>query len=359
MTSQPQRILIISCLGGMGHVRAAKALLASAEENHPELTVRHIDAVDYCNWFLKASAVDSYEIMIKHWPGLFKKIFEFADTPGGKESFEKSMFLVKQGNKKLLEYVEEFKPDRIIATHFIVPILLSSIQNQFPIDVVVTDYYANLMWINPEVRHLFVASEAIKQAFDKSHPSIIVSGIPINPRFFKPKNKETLYKKLKLPTDKSIILVLSGGSGLIDTSSVVEKILSLHENVSVVAIAGKNNPELFSKLQKIKSDKNNYQALEFVDTIDEWMYMADVIVSKPGGLTTSEVLYLKKPLLMINPIPGQEEKNAEFVTEHNYGIRIQNTEELPAIITKVLHEPNFLTKPPELPNPNEIILTTN
>ncbi len=359
MPTKRQKILIISCLAGMGHVRAAQALLLSASENHPEFDCRHIDAVDYCGPLLKTSIVDSYEILIKHWPGLFKKIFEYTDTPAGKDSFEKSIFLLQQGNKKLIDYIKDFKPDRIIVTHFLIPLLLKKFNGRFPIDMVVTDYYANLLWINPTVRHLFVATEAIKEAFKTDHPSIVVSGIPVNPRFFKPKNIPELKKKFGLPAGKKVVLILSGGMGPIDTSTATETILQQVKNISVIAVAGKHNGELLEKLQKLSGGKNHYQALSFVEKVDELMALADIIVTKPGGLTTSEVLYLKKPLVMINPIPGQEEKNAGFVIKHNYGCLATTTSELPGLINRILDEPNFLTKPPDLPNPNEIILTTN
>ncbi len=360
MHKKRTKILFISCLAGMGHIRAAKALFESAAENHPELECQYIDAVDYCSWVLRASVVDSYELMIKHWPQLWEKLYQFADTRNGKSSIDKSTILLKQGNQKLHDYVKAFAPDRIIATHFFVPILLGKLAKKIPTDMVVTDYYANRMWLNRDIRHLFVASQDIKDAFSKDHESIIVSGIPISPRFFKTKNLPELRKKFNLPDTKPVVLILSGGTGLIDISKAAENILNNLTNTTVIAVAGKNNPELFLKLNKIKALRGNtYRALEFIDTIDELMALADIIVTKPGGLTISEVLYLKKPLVMINPIPGQEEKNAGFVVEHNYGRLATEAGELSGVVSTILNNPHFLNIPPNQPNPNETILLTN
>lgn len=359
MNKKRTKILFISCLAGMGHIRAAKALLESATENHPELECQYIDAVDYCSWLLRASVVDSYELLIKHWPQLWEKLYQFADTRGGKKSIDTSTILLQQGNQKFHDYIKTFAPDRIITTHFFVPILLGKLAKEIPTDVVVTDYYANRMWLNPNVRHLFVASEGIKKAFRKDHDSIIVSGIPISPRFFKPKNLPALRKKFELPNDQPVILLLSGGTGLVDISKAAECILGTLTNITLIAVAGKNNSELFSKLEKLDPQNNTYQVFNFTDTIDELMAVADIIITKPGGLTTSEVLYLKKSLIMINPIPGQEEKNASFVTEHKYGCLVTEVTELPGIITKILSNPHLLNTPPDQPNPNETILAAN
>jgi processive 1,2-diacylglycerol beta-glucosyltransferase len=223
--------------------------------------------------------------------------------------------------------------------------------------MVVTDYYANRMWLSPAVRHLFVASETIKKAFQSDHASIIVSGIPVNPRFFKPKNIPELRRKLGLEDAQPVILILSGGTGLIDITAATEQILNNFPAAAVVAIAGKDNTEVFNKLETLAPGRDSYRVFEFIDTIDEWMAVASVVVTKPGGLTTSEVLYLKKPLLMINPLPGQEEKNAAFVTDHNYGRLVAEVHELPDLISKILSEPHFLNTPPDLPNPNETILS--
>jgi processive 1,2-diacylglycerol beta-glucosyltransferase len=221
--------------------------------------------------------------------------------------------------------------------------------------VVVTDYYAHQIWVAPGIRHLFVATEEIKQALGKKHSSVIVSGIPIHPRFLKQKNHPQLLLKFKIANQSPVVLFLSGGNGLVDTSKTVEYILKEYSNLTIIAISGKGNETLYQKLIGLPHGKNDYRVFKFLDNIDEWMRIANIIVTKPGGLTVTECLYLKKPMLLLNPIPGQEEKNAQYVTTQHFGKLVNNPKELVSSIKLLLENPSMFKTPPSLPNPNEVI----
>lgn len=351
-----KKILLLSCSGGAGHIRAAEALLAAYQKQYPHYTVRHINIAEHSGIILNTVLVYSYHFIIKHRPKIFKKVFYYAETDRGHKALNTLIPLLKLSAKKCIKLIKEFNPDRIICTHFVAPFLFTPTPHCYPIDTVVTDYYAHRSWIAPNIRHLFVASEEMKKTLSNKHSSIIVSGIPIHPRFLEQKNKFDLYKKLKINPHHPTLLILSGGIGLIDISTAVEYILKECSELNIVAISGKDNETLYQKLSNLDKRKNDYFVFKYLDNIDEWMRIADIVITKPGGLTVTECLHLKKPLLLLNPIPGQEEKNAEYIIKYNFGRLIKTPNELVGSIKLLIENPHFFRTPTLLLDPNEIII---
>jgi processive 1,2-diacylglycerol beta-glucosyltransferase len=357
MASSRQKILIISCSGGLGHIRAAEALLENCRELNPEIEVKHIDIANYSGRFFRAFFVDSYNSIVKYCPQLFKYIYHFADNEKRKKIFNILLPILKKSCRKFFNFVNEFNPDRVICTHFAPPALLNTTKHTYPVDVVVTDYYAHQIWLVTGVRNLFVPHESIKKELARKYDgNVVVSGIPIHPRFFKKINDEAVEKKYNLDPHYPTILFVSGGKGTINTFNTIKQTLDSAKNLNIIAISGKNNPKLFNKLNKLKSNQNNFKVMRFTDSVDELMKIADVVITKPGGLTVSELLCLKKSMILTNPIPGQEEKNAEFIMKNNFGFKAQNTADVLEKINLILKHSTPLSSPDSSKNPSEIIL---
>jgi processive 1,2-diacylglycerol beta-glucosyltransferase len=358
-TSKKQKLLLISCSGGMGHIRAAEALQAHCKKFYPEITCEHFNAAEYSGWFLNTSLVKSYEFLIKKHPKVFGTLFKLADTAVGKKYIELHTPLLRRSGEPLIDAIAHFKPDRIIVTHPIVMPLLEKLPFAPPIDVVVTDYYANKMWLHPNIRHLFVATPEMKEELTNEHSSIIVSGIPLNPVFFEEKNRADLQKKYQLPFDQKTILIMSGGQGLIDTSAITKKTREFQRPLTVIAISGKGNTKLLRSLQNLRKNHHTYLPLEFTTSIDEYMRLSDLVVTKPGGLTITECLYLKKPILMTNPIPGQEQENAKYIEKYNFGKLLNNIDGITHILESIYYDKFSFLHRNEKFNPNQTIIETN
>lgn len=357
MTPQKkQKLLLISCSGGMGHIRAAEALKAHAEKFYPDIICEHFNAAEYSGWFLNTSLVKSYEFLIKNHPKVFGALFKLADTTMGKKYIQLHHPLLRKSGEPLLDAIERFNPDRIIVTHPIVMPLLEKLPPALPLDLVVTDYYANKIWLHPNIRHFFVPTEEMKEELKNEHLSIIVSGIPLHPVFFETKDTSVLRNKYHLSLDHQTILVMSGGQGLIDTSTIVRELLAFSKPLNIVVIAGKGNTAALAKLKKLPTEQHTYRIIEFTSAIDEYMRISDLIITKPGGLTITECLYLKKPLLLINPIPGQEEANAEYIAAKHFGLLAKDHSEILHLTASVLAGQAHLIPPPDRANPNELIL---
>jgi processive 1,2-diacylglycerol beta-glucosyltransferase len=197
----------------------------------------------------------------------------------------------------------------------------------FKIGVVVTDFDVHYLWVHPEVDLYFVAGKLAKEkliAYGINADKIKITGIPVMPQFLQNFDTPNLMTKWKFSSDKKRLLLMAGGAGVGNLEQTCKKILSKYDNIEVIALAGKNE-KLLKNLTNLKNKyPNNFFPMGFTTEIHELMYLSDLIVTKPGGLSTSECLLMKKPMLLINPIPGQEEHNAEILTKLGVAVLAKN-----------------------------------
>ena len=201
-----------------------------------------------------------------------------------------------------------------------------------------TDYASHKFW---EIKHeyvnmYFVANNEMKFGLINNgitESKIHVTGIPIDSNFLKEYNKEEIYNSFGISSDKQTILIFGGGQfGMSNINSVFSSLLKINKDIQIIAIAGKStkNKKKFEKLAK-KSDKK-VVILGYTDRVPELMQICDFVISKPGGLTTTEILVSQVPFIIINPVPGQEEENANFLMNNGAAVRIWNpTKSLPFI----------------------------
>ncbi len=353
--SKKEKLLIISCSTGSGHFRAAEALRLSCQKMYPEIQVQHIDLADYLSGFARTFSVSSYDVLIKHTPKAFKLLYFLTD----KNFLQKILGVLrpffKFGAKMFFKKIKDYQPDYIISTQF-TPQLILPKNFPTPIDTLITDYHAHQVWLAPNVRNFFVASEETKNELQELGLESIVSGIPLHPRFFTSKDTANLKKELNINNDWPIILIMPISCGDISAKEAITTIFSYNKNINVVAIAGKNNEDAWNDMEAIKdSGQKNFIIIKTTPYIDEWMRIADIVVSKAGGLTISEAMYLQKPLLIINPIPGQEDYNTIYMEKKNFCLKANSSDDLARKIQAILLNPDLIQKKSH-PNANEIIL---
>lgn len=318
------KILIVSVSAGSGHVRAANAIEAYLEnQGH---TIKHVDLMDYSKKWFKNIYADKYIDLINNHPKVWKLLFDITDKPTKKSVYKTRRWFEYKLHKKFFDMLGDFQPEHIISTHFMPPEILVRFKEKYLVDfqiyVAVTDFDVHQLWVHPEVDHFFVAGNLAKNKLleNNIHPhDITISGIPISPQFFKQFNKEELLKKYNLSNNKKTLLLMAGGAGVGNLDIVSEEILNNFNDIQIIALPGKNN-QLLDKLLSLKQvygDRLN--SLGFTNEVHELMYLADLVVTKPGGLSTSECISLKKPMLLINPIPGQEEFNAHNIESLGLG----------------------------------------
>ncbi|MCB9798657.1 hypothetical protein H6758_02940 [Candidatus Nomurabacteria bacterium] len=344
-----ERILILSVSAGSGHTSAAVAL---EQEAHAQgIDAKHIDLLELVSGKAKKLVANSYESFIKSFPTLWGFLYKNANRPSASKGLSELSKLVHiMHAKKLNDFVADYKPDRIIATHFLPAHVFSDMNKDrsisIPVDAVLTDYGVHALWAHPNMRRYFVAAESTSDELKKFVPkaNTVVSGIPIRSAFYDTYSLTDLQKQLNLKDNLPTLLFLAGGHGLIPLDHYVRiAIDGISHPCNIVAIAGEN-AKLQASLKNLAPKQHHYQAHGWTDQMQNFMRCSDVVISKPGGITTSECITLQKPLLAIEPIPGQEIDNAQFIEQHHLGKHISQKESLADTIEKILKK-DFLYSP--------------
>ncbi|MEK7499392.1 MAG: glycosyltransferase, partial [Patescibacteria group bacterium] len=235
----------------------------------------------------------------------------------------------------LYEYIEETQPDHILCTHFLPADVIEEGRKRYgidtPVSVVVTDYDVHGLWTSSHASHYFVATEKIQWKLIQrgiKPEQVTVSGIPIDPDIFSSKNENSLRQELHIPPEDRILLLLAGGQGSSKSDTVLKILCESKQPATIIAIAGKNK-RLEKKLRATTVPSHiKLIVLGWTDHIHDYLRIADVIITKPGGATTTECIQLQKPIIAINPIPGQEEQNTTYILHKGFGVAAQSAEDL-------------------------------
>ena len=207
---------------------------------------------------------------------------------------------------------------------------------------VVTDFEAHALWMNSSVDLYCVAAEETKArlvARGAAAENIIATGIPISARFSPNPNRDSVRKMLGLRDDLPVILVLSGGFGMGPVAEILAELDKVGKQFQSIVVTGRNE-ELRRELAAVDR-KHPTHVLGFASNMHELMAIADLIITKPGGLTSSEAFAMGKPLFILNPIPGQEAANSDFLLERGAAVKINRVEDLPYRIERLLGTPKL------------------
>ncbi|MFA4831538.1 MAG: glycosyltransferase [Patescibacteria group bacterium] len=331
-----KKLLIISVSAGSGHVRAAEAIEKTARLFYPKLEAKHIDLVDYTNLATRKAVFGAYAIMASQWPELYGFLYRKADTPRGKKQFAQfAKIIEKMNSEKLLLFVKKYQPDYVLCTHLIsantIVNFIEKNKIKLPIGTIITDYNTHELWISSKNQDYFVATPKIKWKLNQKgipQENIFVSGIPVDPAFYEKKSIARLQQNYNIDKTRKTILVLSGGHGTTKIGKIIKILFGLAEQINIIAIAGKNK-KMENKLKKLKPPSQiKFYPLGWTDAIDEYMRLSDLIITKPGGITATECITLGKPIIIIDPIPGQEEHNADYILSNGMGNVARNSADL-------------------------------
>lgn len=341
-------LILYACYGG-GHISAANSLKECIEKYYPDIEPIAIDFMNYLNVTIDKLTTTAYEEMAKKVPYLWGTVYMKSEKGAlARFSIDSNKLLAI----KLHFLIKRYKPDYIISTHPFSSQMCAYLKkkNKLPrvkLATVMTDFAPHDQWLvgSEYISYFFVAHEAMKDLIvSKAIPEkkVFATGIPLSNRFFLDYDKNSLLNNFNLSKDKFTILFFAGGRfglGKKNTYKILEDIARYMDNVQVVAIAGKNKKmfDAFNDTVKKYKRKNDIKVLEFTDKVPELMHISDIVISKPGGLTTSECLACGLPMIVINPIPGQEEQNAEFLENSNLAYWIKDDDNPLGVIFKVIN----------------------
>lgn len=344
------RILILSASVGAGHLRAAEAVAAALQELAPQATVVHKDVLSLMPGAFRRVYRDGYLDLVAKAPHVLGWLYDRTDRPFYRDVVR--LKVEQAGAQRLLDYIREFQPDVALCTHFLPTALLDRERRkgkfQGRIVTVVTDFEVHGMWLAAPSDHYCVATEEARahlESLGLAPNSITVTGIPTHPLFGEVKQRAAMRRKHGLDPKLPAILLSAGGFGAGHAGKLVEALVAARLPAQIVAICGKSAP-LKAAMEQLAArhagQLPRIHAVGFTTEMDEWMSAADLMLGKPGGLTTSESLVKGLAWIIVNPIPGQEERNAIYLLENGAGIWCSNLHTLAYKVRQVLQDENAL-----------------
>jgi processive 1,2-diacylglycerol beta-glucosyltransferase len=323
------KVLVLSVSAGAGHVRAAQALEAAIGRWYKNVDVVHIDLMELVPAIFRKVYTESYIKVVEKYPALWGYLYNKSDHEKADSALNQLRVAVEGLNtQKLRNVLKEINPDHVICTHFLPAQLLSQkIEKGIftkPVWVVVTDFHVHALWIHPHMNGYFAAHDEVAwrmAARGIPREVIHVSGIPIMPQFSDTFSRKECAAEFGLNPDRKTILMMSGGVGVGGIEILAEMLLTLDHDFQIVALAGRNK-ELLSHLNEVAAKyPGRLFPLGFTRVVERVMAASDLAITKPGGLTTSECLAMGLPLIVVSPIPGQEERNADFLLENGAALK--------------------------------------
>jgi processive 1,2-diacylglycerol beta-glucosyltransferase len=336
------RVLLLSASSGAGHVRAAEAL-EKAFAARGDSVAEHIDTIHYVSKLFKSVYDKTYISMVRRAPELMGLLYDRTDKPW--ENMRRRLALDRVNSGPLIRLLKRVQPNLCVATHFlageIIAWLIAKEKLAARHAVVVTDYDVHALWLVKTVDRYFVAMEESAEYLVRigvAREKIRITGIPVDPLFATPLDRVAARRALQLDPSATMLLISAGGYGIGPVEQLVKDLVALQKPWQIVAIAGKAEKvrkrleEIAHVAGKLDSGAQRLVAVGFTKEMDKYMAAADLLVGKAGGLTTSEALARSLPMALIEPIPGQEERNADHLLEAGAAIRCNN---LPAAAWKI------------------------
>lgn len=330
-----KKILIFYGSYGGGHLSAAKAINSYLEQKYEkDVEVKMVDCIEYINKYINKVSTEAYKELAKKAPWAWKRIYK--QSQNGALSHI-STTTNKLMSTKLNTLLQEFKPDLVVSTHPFATQMCAYLKKKEKIDcklaTILTDYHIHPQWLvlSQYNNYFFVSNETMKIDMVKEgipEEKIFVTGIPVSERFLQEFDVDEIHKEFGLNPQKPTVLFFAGGEfglGRNTTFMVLKALIRMYKELQVVAISGRNKKmnKKFNDLVESTNSGDRIKILEFTDKVPELMNISIGVITKPGGLTITECLVSKLPIVVINPIPGQEEENAEFLVNNNVAIWIK------------------------------------
>lgn len=328
-----KQILVLSAAVGAGHLRAAQAVELALKEMDPSANVQSVDVLTLTNAVFRRLYGSAYLDLVNNAPHVLGYFYDMMDRPRRPDSRRDRLrrAVEKLNLKKLETFLLGHPWDVIVNTHFLPAEIIAGLRKEgkmkTPQMTVTTDFETHRLWVNQPCDRFTTATEegkAYLAHWGIPAQTISVTGIPIHPMFAKEKSRESCLKNQGLKGDRPVVLQLAGGFGVGPIEGLFKGLLSIETPLEVVVVCGKNE-KTKAKLAKISvPSRHRAKILGFTSEMDELLTAADVVLSKPGGLTTSEILAKGAAFAIINPIPGQESRNSDYLLENGAAIKINN-----------------------------------
>lgn len=338
-----KKIVILSLSVGSGHVRAAEVVQRALTDGGEDLEILNLDVLAGAHrWFLWVY-VAPYWLMLRRFPGVWRRLFERRQEK--QHQLTAPHWIFRRGCSGVFKRLKEFSPHLVIATEIGAAEIAALAKREgivnAPVLAVQTDYYTEPPWVQREIDVYCVGSEEARRqlvGWGISPNRVLVCGVPIDTAFSLPFDREELLKAFGLDPHRPVVLVMGGGMGPVPLHRVVESLELCRLPLQVLAVAG-HDQQVKTQLDALKGKLAlELRTYGWTDDIPELMAAADVLITKPGGVSSAEALCAGLPMILTHPIPGPEERHVEYLTRHGVAALARDFAEIPGLTTAILTE---------------------
>ncbi len=327
-----------------GHRSAAIAIEKALKTLKPDTEILNINAFNYTNPVAEKVVNRIYMSVIKSTPQIWEYLYDNPVVMKKIERLKKNLHKLNSPKFKIL--FDKFKPDAVICTQAFPCGMVADYKRTYnsalPLIAVLTDYVPHAYWVYDKVDYYITPSDEIsRQLIQKEVPPEKIKnfGIPFDHKFNKTVSRNEILQKLKLKANVPVLLIMGGGQGLGPIKTIVKSLEKSKFDFQEIIIAGTNKKLYNSLKKKIKKCKKIILLFGFIDNINELMDAAAIIITKPGGITTAEALIKGIPMVIVKPIPGQEENNSRYLTEKGVAVKIDKPKEISSVVENLLANP--------------------
>lgn len=340
------KIFFTHASAGAGHQKAAEAAYHYFREHCKNNDLRLVDVLDKTSPLLKAFYCLGYPLLVSHMTWLWRFCFWLTYTPCLRPPIRAIWLLLDRINTaRFAEFIIKENPDYILSTHFLTSEICAFLKRKKLITgkliTIITDFGVHPFWLSPGTDVYCVASGYTKKELIRlgvRETEIREFGIPLDPKFLKPYDRDALFNKFKLNPAKFTVLIMTGSFGI----GPIEDIVEILRNEVQILVVCASNKKLYYRLR----DKGypEVKVFGFVDNVQELMAVAQAIITKPGGLTITEVLAMELAPIFISAIPGQEINNLAALKSYGVGVSAHTPREAEKIILDYKDNPDKLKK---------------
>jgi processive 1,2-diacylglycerol beta-glucosyltransferase len=351
MTNLSQKkILLLSVSAGAGHTRAAEAIRGCAAAQAVGVTAIHLDVMDFVTPVLRKIYTDFHISLVSRAPTLWGYLYQVTNRARPDGIMQRTRrWLERQNARRLLKAIATFNPDAIICTHFLPAEILSGLiargELACPVWVQVTDFDLHRMWVHEHMAGYFAANDEVgfrMRGHGIASGAIHVVGIPIMPAFAQPLERSVCARAFGLDPCKPTLLLMGGGGGIGRLEQMAQRLLAADLDFQLIVLAGNNGAALAALRQLAQRYPGRLWPQGHTNVVERLMACVDVVITKSGGLTTAECLALGLPMIINAPIPGQEERNADFLLEQGVALKASDAATLEYRVRHLLAHPEKL-----------------
>lgn len=348
--SPPARVLFLSANMGTGHSAAAEATLRALREREPDIEAQIVNSIQYASQRIGKMVEGGYLHLLKVFPALYGLLYESKERQSSVTGLRRLLTRVFAGPFRTL--LDTWKPDIIVCTHAFPCGVISSLRDRSGVRIpsvgVVTDFVVHPGWVHKNMDAYAVANDELERqlvARGVDSARVRVTGIPIDPRFGQPLEREPLRRRFGFGDGLPVVLVMGGGLGLGPVERILKLVRRIERPLHLVVLAGQNKrlrERLDDERGRLDGHPVRLKVTGYIDNVYEYMAAADLLVTKPGGLTSAEALASGLPMVIVHPLPGQEMRNSKYLLNKRVAVRAASESTLPRIIEEMLDDSETL-----------------